>query len=163
MSNKSQQTPSRHIINSKLHYLIDQIKNKYPNLNRGGCGAFAVLLGDILDKYHIEYDFIVDTPSFCKKDIFEEIFPNRITKHYLSNYYLTCKHTYIQIDGVKFNEVSYSCFPVIVDSKLKHLFKNNIKESIGFGRHCWNNAFDIVDLCDIRRLLTTEFKNCIKD
>lgn len=161
--NKSQQTHSKHIINRKLHCLINKIQNKYPNLNRGGCGAFAVLLGDILDKYRIEYDFIVDTPSFYKKDEYKQIFPNKITKYYLSNYYLTCKHIYIQIGRTKFNKTPYSYFPVMVDSKLKHLFKNNIRESIGFGRHCWNDMFDIVDLCDIRRLLTTEFKNCIKD
>lgn len=161
--NKSQQTHSKHIINRRLHRLIDKIQDKYPNLNFGGCGAFAVLLGDILDKYHIEYDFVVDTPSFYKKDEYKQIFPNRITKYYLSNYYLTCRHTYIQIGRAKFNKMAFSYHPVIIDSKLKHLFKNNIKESIGFGRHCWNDAFDIVDLCNIRRLLTTEFKNCIKD
>lgn len=162
--NKSQQTHSKHIISKNLNNLITRIQEQFPNLNWGGCGAFAVLLGDILDKYHIKYQYIVQDPNYLHKDTCKEIYPNKINRYYLTRYFISFKHVYIKIDNIDYNTCPViNEYDFVIDDDLKHLFKNNIRESIGFGRHCWNPSFDLNDIRKIRYKLNQGIKNCIKD
>lgn len=113
--NRSQQMPSRRIISKKLYKLIQEIQNKNENLNWGGCGAFAYLLSEQLDKYHIPYTFLIWSPSFIIKDGAKEQW-TPITKYRLKRYFLTCKHIAIKINRTVYNDIdhpfkSYSYIP----------------------------------------------------
>lgn len=158
---KSQQTPSRRIINKKLHKLIQEIQDFDPNLNWGGCGAFAYLLAEQLDKYHIPYTFLVWTPSFMNKDgddSTEKYGP--ITKYKLKKYFLTCQHIAIKIHRTVYNDMPHHVDYTYVPRDLNRYVKKNIVESVGFGRQVWNNEFDISNLWKIRNKLNSKFLSC---
>ena len=160
-SNKSQQTPSRRIINKKLHNLIKEIQDFDSNLNYGGCGAFAYLFAEQLDKYHIPYTFLVWNPSFMNKDgdySTEKYGP--ITKHRLKKYFLTCCHIAIKINRTVYNDMSYHVDYTYVPRELNGYVKRNIAESIGFGRQIWNDSFNISNLWKIRNKLNNKFLSC---
>lgn len=161
MLNKSQQIPSRRIINKKLHNLIKEIQDFDPNLNWGGCGAFAYLLAEQLDKYHIPYTFLIWYPSFINKDgddSTEKIKP--VTKHRLKKYFLTCRHIAIKINRTVYNDMPHHVNYTYVPRELNGYVKRNIVESVGFGRQIWNDEFNISNLWKIRNKLNNKFLSC---
>jgi hypothetical protein len=61
----------------QLEPVLPQVKKKFPSINRGGCGVFANLLANELDKLGIKYKIIwIGRDSKDKRRI------NKIFKHY---------------------------------------------------------------------------------
>ena len=159
--NRSQQMPSRRIISKKLKTLIQEIQNWDESLNWGGCGAFAYLLAEQLDKYHIPYTFLIWNPSFMNKDQIREQW-TPITKYRLKKYYLCGRHVAIKVNRTIYNHINgypqtiYTYIP----RELNYYVKKNICESVGFGRQVWNDSFDISNLWKIRNKLNNKFLSC---
>lgn len=156
--------PSRRIISKKLKNLIQEINDKYPYLNYGGCVAFAYLLAEQLDKYKIPYTFLVWDASFMAKDGDNStVIWKPITKDRLRKYFLTAKHVTIKINRTIYNDIVpeyYSRSYTYVPKEFNGYIKRNLVESIGFGRQCWNWDFELDDLWKIRNILNNKFLSC---
>ena len=52
-------TLSRETVKKVIQRKLNEVSNRFYNINQGGCGAFALILGNLFEQLGFEYEYIV--------------------------------------------------------------------------------------------------------
>ena len=133
-----------------LNRILQKVKEKYPNVNNGGCAFFAVALGKELENRNIPFWFLVDDPWINTKYYHKPI--QRIKPNHYTKYNLTAFHVWISVNGYEVNALEgheYRNGRRIPVERM-YDFMNNIMDGLRIFDDIWNPAFgadNVMPMC----------------
>ena len=153
----------------KLNIGLKTVKNEYPNINRGGCGFSALLIGHELRKrgFKIKYVLISDTLEFeTTKEalkVYNSLKESQINTPMkadslgfnIAHIMVYYKGLVIDVDGICSWENSKWCTPYTIISCIpsERIVRKWVSHVVG-----WNTTFDRRHLPKIKRKIRGIFK-----
>ena len=129
-------------LREKLKGTLMDIKLRYPLLNGGGCGVFALSLGKVLKELGYEYEYLLiiknkhtlveANHSINRNDV------NSLNNTDWTHLIIKLGKYYIDVDGVR-TEVKKTYEVNLTDSLSEELLKEMLSEE---NRYMWNSTFD---------------------
>lgn len=138
------------------------VKDKYPKVNCGGCGAVALYISQELNKREIKHDIVWIGNSYTNKKQIKDIFTNNSNPSlsefsengiFLSHVMIKVKKYFIDGSGVfkGYDNTEWTHRSVVTKLKIEQL---NALVSSPDG---WNDRFDRSDMPKIKKLVNKVF------
>ena len=133
-----------------LNRILLKVKEKYPNVNNGGCAFLAVALGKELEHRNIPFWFIVDEPWINTQYYHKPI--QRIKPRHYIKYSLTAFHVWISVNGYEVNALEGHEYRKgrRIPVERMYDFMNNIMDGLRIFDDIWNPAFgadNVMPMC----------------
>lgn len=136
------------------------------NLNWGGCGMFAYLVSEELDRLNIPYHFIITGANYCYENSSEKLF--RIINYNKikipKGYHIVPQHIAIQMfDAIYINATRVNSNWHHISSQYNNVIKTDLYQSYQL-ESIWNCVYDKSQSTKMRKIIRNVFNNnqCIK-
>lgn len=141
-------TNFKHIIQD----INNEITAKYPTINQGGCGAYALYMGQMLKDFGFDIKFCLLSNTYKTSKI---IIPNEYNFDAFNK--IPFGHIILWCDNVYFDAVQWSNNPANISTNFRYLLPGYISQDVLNDMvedvSIWNNTFNHKDRSDVANII----------